>query len=540
MAQSASSTLQTLATASSRKLYYKLEIGWQSSMSATDFDNVDWYDESAYVLDMRGDMQSVGWQRGLGALGSGVSNVVYVTLDNSTDRFSFADADSGLAAYLASDGHNVHMKRARVTLGFYDGATPHGLTQLTGYLVEAQENDDRSTVNLELRDRAAMAEHERAATALYSDQAAGDYIQTLAGMLDIDPLGTGTDDPHGIDETGAPSTDAIVYDPGMMPIAYAWMDDEPIWDEMGLVAESQLGRVYFSKDGQLRFEDGTHWVNRRGYSYLDPLTSQFTFSDDDYRAVNVRWARDSVYNHIVCEYWGRYISVEQPIYEASETYMVYPSDSRTVRAGFRYPVNDVLDPVADTDYRAVSAGGINMNSDLTITLANYAHHSDITLANANANYAMYMTVLQLRGHPVLPYPPSRYETEDSNSIARFGRRTWKISNPYIQSYRHAELVGNFLKARFKDSLQYVRLVGCRGIPWLEVGDRVTVVSDNLQFETGEDYFIVRIAWTFAGDRGYTMDLDLIRARDVFAWADYFKIGTSTYGQWSSVHGRVFW
>jgi len=100
------------------------------------------------------------------------------------------------------------------------------------------------------------------------------------------------------------------------------------------------------------------------------------------------------------------------------------------------------------------------------------------------------------------------------------------------------MVGDYLLARFKSPVQQVSLTGCRGVPWLECGDRVTVESDNLD-DTYNEYLIGRIAWSYGPNQPYRMDFDLLRASDLFSITDYFVVGVSVYGGGPG-HGHLFW
>jgi len=121
----------------------------------------------------------------------------------------------------------------------------------------------------------------------------------------------------------------------------------------------------------------------------------------------------------------------------------------------------------------------------------------------------------------------KYEVEDTTSIRRYGRRTWRVHNPYITTYRHAEMVGDYLLARHKDPIHVVRIAGARAVPWLEPGDRVTVV-DSLA-GINDEYFLSHIRWSFGPSSPYIMDITAMRASDLFANLDnYFVIGTDRY------------
>ena len=179
-----------------------------------------------------------------------------------------------------------------------------------------------------------------------------------------------------------------------------------------------------------------------------------------------------------------------------------------------------------------------MSADISLDVTAYAATADIEVTNAGALFTAYMTKLQLRGYPLLTEQSMKYEAEDSASIAKFGRRTFPIrQNPYVQGYRHAQMVADFLLSRFKEPVQRISLRGVPARPWLEVGDRITVTEELTDID--EDYFIVTITWTYSPNGGYMQSIDAIRCADLFEYTDWFTIGTSVYGPGEG-KGRLFW
>ena len=520
MAQDTSGTsLTTNAMASSRTPSVRFLVDWAD----TGFANVaSWTDESDYVIAVRGELQSLDYGKSISAIGAGVSNAVYVTCRNpevtsggSGLRFSASNASGPLYTYIG--GGKVHMTRACVQIGL----SGEYLRQITGYIVDAPEDYANRQVVFEIRDRAVEFALARQASDLYTDTTAKAYLQYLCGILDKDVIAV---------------TDQE-FDDGLIEIEYAYLDNERVWEEMGLLAEAQAGRIWFDKDGDLHFDDGAHFVKPNVNSWDDPTTSQAALDTADFLACNPRYPANAVYNHIQVEYQPRYVAIEQNIYTASETNIIAASGTRDIVCEFTYPVNSVTTPEADTDYVAVTSGGTDITTDITITLTSDANQATLTIANANASFAAYLVKLELRGQPLLSEQSSRYETEDATSIAQYGRRTLPIRNPYVQSYRHAEMVGDLLLARYKDPVQNITLRGVRGLPWLEPGDRITVTETLTGID--EDYFIGKINWSFAADQGYTMNLELMRAADLYPHTDYFVIGTSHYGTGTG-RGRLFW
>lgn len=520
MAQDTSGTsIVTNAMSSSRTPSIRLLVDWAN----VGFANVaSWTDESQYVLSARGEMQALDYGKSISAIGAGVSNVVYVTCRNpkvtsggSGFRFSASNANGPLYAYIG-DG-KIHMTRAIVQIGL----SGEYLRQITGYIVDAPEDYANRQVIFEIRDRAVEFALSRHASTLFTNTTAKAYLQYLCGILDKDLVATSDQQ----------------FDNGLVEIEYAYLDNERVWEEMGLVAEAQAGRIWFDKDGDLHFDDGAHFVKPGLNAWDDPTISQATLSTADFLACNPRYPANTVYNHIQVEYQPRYIAIEQNIYTASETNIIPASGTREIICEFTYPVDSIITPVPNTDYVAVTSGGTNITSGITIKLTSNANQATLTISNNNAAFAAYLVKLELRGYPLLSEQPSRYEIEDATSIAQYGRRTYSIRNPYVQSYRHGEMVGGLLSARYKTPVQNITLRGVRGLPWLEPGDRITVEEELAG--VNEDYFIGKINWSFAPNQGYTMTLELMRAADLYPHTDYFVIGTSRYGMGTG-RGRLFW
>lgn len=518
----AGTDLATMAMASQRKVAYRLLCDWGEAGFGSEG---SWIDESAYVMSVRGSIEGSDYQQGIGAVGHGVSNVCYVTLHNPDGgaaglRFSPSNASGPLYGNIQNS--TWFMKRAIFEIGFYSGVTPERLRQITGYVVDWREDYARKQVTIEIRDRAASAALARTSTAIYTDTSAKAYMVALCALLGRDPVEAGDQ----------------LFDDGMLPVPFAWCDDETIWDEMHLVAESQLGRIWFDKDGDLHFDDGTHWVKNSTNSWDDPGTSQATLTVDDFAACNPTYDPQGVYNDVIVEYQPRYIGVTQVIYSCSETIVVPPSGEVTVDAEYRYPVYSTITPEEDTDYAAVNAGGTDMSSSLTVAITAGAGKTTITLTNASADYALYVVRLQIRGKPLLSEQSIKYQAEDATTLLRF-RRTKTVGNPYIQTARHAEMVGDFLLERYKDAILHISLRDVRGIPWLEPGDRVTVTEAKTGINTA--FFIGKIDWSWAPGTTYRMTLELMRVSDIFAIETYFILGTSTYGSTEgSAASHLFW
>ena len=520
----AGTSLAATAAATSRQIAVRFRCDWDED----GFGNEGlWTDESAYVLSVRGSMEAIGMRRPISAVGRGVVNVVYVTCQNpecsgGDSGFRFSPSNSNGTLYASIGDGAVNMKRADLAMGIHSGAAFEYLNQISGYIVDLKENYKARTVTFEIRDRAADAALTRASTALQSEKKASEYMVTLAALFDRDAVAGGDQE----------------FDDGLTAVPYYWLEDEKVWDECGDVAEAHLGRVWFDKDGDMHFDDGAHFVKPNTDSYDDPTTSQATFTTATFAECNPVYAFNSIYNHVVVEYQPRYTGYVQGIFTASDMIRLRPSvANQPYHAVFDYPATSVTTPASGTDYTAVTAGGASVSVTVSVN-ATYAASAELYLTNNNASWAAYLTQLQVRGSPLLTQEPIKYEVEDSTSIGDYGRRTWTIrNNPYIQTYRHAEMVGDFLLSRFKDPVQTIELKGVPARPWLEIGDRVTV-TETLT-DTDEDYWVGKVQWRWNPKGTYTQDFSLMRIADMFSLEDYFIIGTSKYGTGTD-HGHLFW
>jgi hypothetical protein len=485
-----------------------------------------WTDESAYVLSVRGDMQAVGLNRPISMVGRGVANVVYVTCHNPectapNSGFRFSSSNASGTLYTEIGEGAINMKRAQLEIGIWTGAAFEWLAQITGYIVDLSENYGRREVTFEIRDRAADAVLTRASTTLQSEVKASDYVETLCDLFERDSALVGAQ-----------------IDDGMTAVPHYWLEDERVFDELGDVAEAHLGRCFFDKDGNLHFDDGAHFVKPQTDSWDDPTTAQASFTTSSFAECNPRYEFSSIFNHIVIEYQPRYLGYIQNIFTASDVATLQPGEAnKPYHAKFHFPCASITTPANSTDYSAVTPGGVALTPTVALN-ATYAASAELYLTNNNADYPAYFYKLGLRGAPLLTQEPVKYEVENAASIADYGRRTWEIrNNPYIQSYRHAQMIAEFLLARFKDPVQIITLAGQKGYPWLEVGDRVTVTETLTGI--AEDYFIGHISWGWRPGAAYLMDLDLMRIADMFSATDYFIIGTSKLGTGAG-HGHLFW
>jgi hypothetical protein len=485
---------------------------------------------TAYSTDdihrVSGSMALVDWRQALTAAGHGTGSTVQVTLHNPVSsgvrRFSLANKSSWL---YGQTGGDVRMKRAVVQMGYYDGATPEYLNQITGYVTSMSEGGENGEfVTFEIADRASDALLTSVHTELYRNTTPQAFIAELHSHLSRDKMAAGGG--YG----------SSFLDVGTFPLYWAWSSGESVWDELNLVAAAQMGRVFFDKDGNFCFHDGAHWVRANSPSYRDPLTSQHDFTRDHCGSCLPSWDFRSQHTHVLVSYTPRYEAGLQKVYSSAESFQVPASSYKEVHAEFRYPVYDIQAPNQDLgDYTATTPGGVDISSYVTFQVEAYGGHARLTLQNNHSTYACSLNGMTLRGRPVLPRQRQTYESDSGKPY----KNTFRVKNDYIQSYRQAEAIGEFALGRFATPVNAVRLVGANGLPWLEPGDRITVTAPNVD-ASDKAYMIIKIDWSFAPpDMAYLMNIEAIRMSDLYAGSDYAVIGTSKYGSGGG-SGRLFY
>jgi hypothetical protein len=479
------------------------------------------YSTDEYIQRVQGSMSLVDWRQALTASGQGIASTVQVTMHNPVSsgvrRFSLANKSSWLYTQTSGD---VRMKRATIQMGYYNGATPEYLNQITGYVTSLREAETGEHVIFEIADRVADAVLTSVNTELFRNTTPQAYIIELLDNLSRDKMSAGGG--YG----------SSYLDVGTFPLYWAWCSGESVWDELNLVAAAQMGRVFFDKDGNFHFHDGAHWARAGSPSYRDPMTSQHDFTRDHFDSCQPSWDFRSQYTHVLVSYTPRYEAGVQKVYSSAEPLQVPPASSKEVHAEFRYPVYDIQAPSQDYgDFTATTLGGVDISSYVTFMVEAFGGHANLTVQNNHSAHACSLNGMTLRGRPVLPRQRQTYE----NDSAQDYKNTWRARNDYIQSYRQAEAIGEFALGRFSTPVTSVRLAGCIGLPWLEPGDRITVTAPNID-SADNAYMIIKIDWTYPP---YIMSIDAVRMSDLYTSSNYAVIDTSKYGTGSG-YGRLFY
>lgn len=503
MAQSIAGTdLATTADAVDRKPVCLVEVQWDRST---------WTDETDRVFSMNGHMSLSALGASKTATSGGVSNTLSITMRNEDNRYSPNNSSSPLYDDIKEGG--IHMTPIRVSMGFYSGATAETLRQFTGVFSYPGEATISKTCIWDCSDDARKYNEDKVSTAVSEDVFADSFIAIICDAIGI--------------TSGRRSLDA-----GICRIPYAWTDEENALSEIVRVAAADGGMAYFDKDSDLRFENAFHWVDGS-----DHTTSQYTFTTSAFANLDPEYTPEEVFAGIIIERSPYEEGGLQIVYARDDPLVIDPSSDKDIVARLDMASTNVFDPVAETDYVAITRGGrriktggatpVYLSDDITITGTKYGQRVDLVVSNANANYTLYLIKFQLRGLPLIGAPSDEVRYDTVAGYAPDERKFELRGNQYIQTDSQGEMLGEMFRDRLERTTEIFHNRAVKAIPWLEFGDRVT--EQEADSGISKDAYVVEINWSFNG-RAYVFDdLVSIAADYLFPVTDYFRANTDSLG-----------
>ena len=479
---------------SARTAARTVEVAW---------DGTNWVDETSRVLSCSVNHQLLNTPLGLPMLGQGIPSEATLAMDNSDSRYC-ASYTGSIAQINRPDG--IYRVPIRIAMG-YSGET---LRQFTGEIIEAPGTETlaRRVVTFKCLDYAYALRQIKHVTTTTTNRRADSFMATLLNAA------------HVVD-TGFDTHTGRALDKALCVIPYVWSDDENLWEQLGLLAASELGMIHFSKSAEFRFWRTTAFLER-----ADSTASQVTLDRGKAFALGDDLSWRNAYTKVAVESnpWLR--SPLTNLYEAQSELVIPPGESLTHWARLRYVTTELVTPVSGTDYNAVSSGMMDLSANLTVTLTEYAQQAKLVMENANATQAVYVLNLTIRGYPLIGEQADKDEYDATLTPAKVpGEKVYTVSgNHYIQTMPQQALLGS----RLRDLLQRPRrLFGWRGplCPWLELGDRVTLQDSAHGID--EDALVLNMAINADGAR-QDMELVLLPVANLYPYSDYFIWGTSAY------------
>lgn len=502
--QTVSAGFTAAAASTTQQLAYYLEVAWGGvgTVNVTDARGaVGWTNESAYLLSHSGEIRlNVPGEK---LVAAGDIGRLTVVLNNTTQRFSWLNAGAALHASIGGV-LGVHGKPVRLWQGFVVSGSPEYVCIFTGVFNVWGENSAQGTVILTARDWGFVYLQDRRSSLLYTNRLPGEWTDVVATLAGV-------------------STWQL--DAGIYRIPWAWLDDESVVEEIWQTWEADGGLAYFDQSGRLRGEDILHWLSH---------TSVWTLDEGDYQLADPSFSADAVASQITVEWAGRTIGAATVLYTLDAVKTIMPGQTETWTARYQQACAALL-PVAatapDNDYAAQSYGGVELTSQLTVTLsAPYAQQCTVSVTNNSATAAARLTKLQLRGFPLLGGPTEQATANVPASALPYTRVRSVRGNAYLQSGVQGNGLAAGLAARANRVRPVWKLSGLLGIPQLELGDLVTF-KDNRALGSGQSLnaLVLGITWEGGPAVGFTQGLTLWDCTGLAVYSDYFIIGATALG-----------
>jgi len=511
--QDISGTSLAASRTANRPSCIKLEVYWNAATG--------WSDESARIITANGNMQAIKRSEGIVGVGGGIADIANITLDNHDRRFSPWYSGGALYSYIGSNQWKG--LETRLSLGYEDaGGTPEYVPVHRGYIDDIITfwSSAGQRAQLKLSDKTSYLKH-KGKSILYNNYRTDQLMTVFVNLLPQTPIDI---------------RPTLVKDIGLFSIPWGWIDDENIWKELSLLAEAEGGRLYFSNtaDNTLIFENATHFLT--GSDHTSPSVATFAISD--YSSAGASLNYSNYWNHVIVEYTPYKRGPLQEVWSQQEVLRIKPGETETVKALFNAPVYSLEGQVKNKDYIAVTAGGTRRSEDVTLTVTSYAQQGSIDVENTG-DYTLFMVRNRLRGRPIYAGDTEKAEAKSTGSlIDQAGEVTKTITaNHFIQTREHAQALADFLLERGHEPRSAPPIKDIDGMPWLQVGDRVTLTEEG--GTSVGDFFVQQIPWSWSPSRGMSMSPVCLPA-GLFAYDNYFVLGTNTLGSGSATPGRAFY
>jgi hypothetical protein len=474
-----------------------------------DFDDAH-EDVSSYVLNVSVQMGLLDEIYLLPVLGGVRAGSATITLANTGRFFSLTNASGIIGTYPALMDR-LYGTKVRIEAGYYYGGAPERLVQFVGCIegYEESETVDGSHITLRCRDMSFMLAQAKVYGPMWENYRTDEVISEI------------------LDLAGFPSSDRDL-DAGMSEIPYSFVEMENALESCVAVANSEGGFFYMSKDGKATFRRITAPIERNS----SPVVTINQGAIFRYSSA-LSWK--DIYTRLVVEF-DDYLDFQfEDVWKAGGYVEVKPGETRELYVKFNAPCLEVLTPVDGEDFYCVTVGGVRFtvdNGDISVSLDGYAADGILSLTNNHPYQTAYFIDLKIRGRPIRSSGTMRYIIDGSRPY----RKELVIgsnNNPYVQSYDQAVRLGGYVWDQISTPLRVLEWEG-PFLPWIELLDMVHLDHNTMTPNPGIDLDAFVMGYNISIGSGVARSgLTLVPKEDMFAYSDYFVIGTSVYNDSAS-------
>lgn len=506
--QVVSAAFTTASLSATQQIASYLEVAWNDAVTVAVTDArgaTGWTNETAYLKKHSGELRIN--PPGDSLVPSSETGKLTLVMHNDTLRYSWQNAASPLYAYIGG-AVGPTGKPVRLWQGFVLSGVATYVCIFTGIIARWQPSTDDAVVTLECLDWGYRFLQDKRSSAITQNVLPSTYIAALAATVGIS---------------------ATAIDTGLFRIPFCWMDDESVVDEIWQTAEADGGVVYFDQCGKLRFENALHWTS------AVHTTPALTIDEGDYTISDPELNMDQIATKIIVEWSGRYIGAEKVLYALDAPKVIMPLETETWTARFDSSAAIIATPSNASpynDYSAQTAGGADITNRLTLTLTETnAQQATISVYNASATQAARLTVLKIRGLPLVGGPTEQEEALAPVAPYSFQRVRSVRGNIYVQTLIQGRALAATLALRGQCVRPVYKLRGVLGIPQLELGDCLAFRDVYAQGSGNVKQGVtIGITWEGSSDAGFMQELMLMDTSSLSQYgADYFIIGTSALG-----------
>ena len=304
---------------------------------------------------------------------------------------------------------------------------------------------------------------------------------------------------------------ATDYDPGDDTYAFAgdtWRDEKTSGREaIADVVKSEWGTFHVAPDGTLTFRKRQ---SRPLNVTVDLAITTGAWVKD---GMDVKRARSEIANIVEVQVMPRKTGdVDAVLWTLEDTPSIGPGQSRVYVAHYtdvgqqaaRVGATDIVDPlIENTDYEMntqADGGGADLSGSFTVTIAPGANAADVTVTNDHATLTGYITLLQIRGTPLLTYQTVTMRAEDTTSQDTYGPCELALNMPIQDDPEVGRDLAEWLKNILKDPLTRVGSVSIWGqlsdafmaaALGLDVNNQISITDPHTGL-SGVAYFIEHV------------------------------------------------
>lgn len=415
--------------------------------------------------------------------------------------------------------------------GYIEGIVPEDIAK--------QQHQRESTVST--YDLLRLLELRRVSTKTLFDYTTGEWIDLVLDSFGWD--GAFTLDISRLDEGILGRLDeSRSIDDGKTTIPYWQISDQALSEAICDFVQAEGGIFYIRGDGVPVFEDRHHRPSDRDSltTYTDAEIAELTqelISPENHIEVVVHPRRVGTPASVI---WTG-ASAGAPILlaagEIQELYVSY-NDPDT---GNPCEATDVISPASTTDYTANTAEdgtGTNITANLSVALVEESNRYSVVVANSGS-VDMYVTLLQVRGTPLIADDVMSLVAEDLQSIGDYLQRDLTIDCALLSNTLEAQDRADYeigIRAQPRTQVKRLRLAAGNVQEKIarEISDRITIASESRQ--VSEDFFIDAVTVTIDGKFGrdtFFEDIDvaweLTPVTSLFFLLDVDEIDDETVG-----------